>query len=178
MKQKSRILAIDLRESRFGYAALEMPGKLLDFGVATFNSPEEACRRLAILVRVFRPSVLVLDRGTGHGRRNKRRIRSILRMMRIQGQQASVSVAMISKKALRRFFVQQGARNKDATAQLLSSWFSKLLWKMPPKRKCYQTEWWIMAAFDAVALGVIYLVEHNPDAVELFRRLPVHVQTA
>jgi hypothetical protein len=174
----SRILAVDLRESRLGFAAIEMPNKLLEIGIPTFNSATGAKRRLLILLKAFKPSVLVLDRGSRRGKRNKRRLTKILRMMRNHGKLTSIRVEVISAMALRSFFAERGAYNKDDVADLLSGWFPSLSWKIPPRRKCYESERWVMAAFDAVALGVAYLSENENDAAESFRRLPVDVQTA
>src|SRR4051794_30116960 len=92
----SRILAVDLRESRLGFAAIEIPNKLLEIGIPTFNSPRGAKSRLLSLLKAFKPSVLVLDCGSTCGKRNKRRLTTILRMMRSHGQLTSIDVETIS----------------------------------------------------------------------------------
>src|SRR5579859_2057394 len=117
----SRILALDLRAHRIGYAVLEGANRLLDFGASEFGSPKMARERVRALAKIFCPFVIVVDTGAARGRRDKRRtalmIRAIRRMARLQ----SVPVAVTSGRALRRFFTLRGLRNKYDFAVLAAT---------------------------------------------------------
>ncbi len=158
-----RILAVDIRASRLGYAAFETPGRLLDVGVSRFGSPRSARSRVRTLLKRFRPAVLVLDTGTARGPRNQRHA-SIRKAVRSEARRGSVSIAVISGRTLRNFFAHHGKRNKFDIARLLGTWFPQLVRKVPPKRKCYDPEPWIMSSFDAVALGAAYLELNHSDS--------------
>jgi hypothetical protein len=64
-----RILAIDLRAQRFGYGVFEGAKRLLYWGVRAYSSgdADAAARRVADLLKLFCPSIVVVrkDRITG-----------------------------------------------------------------------------------------------------------------
>lgn len=60
MEALFRILAVDIRSRRFGYAVFETPAQLLDSGITRFASAETGAVRFAGLCKVFRPSLIVL----------------------------------------------------------------------------------------------------------------------
>ncbi len=76
----NRILAVEIRAARLGYAVLESPNQLRDFGARLFTSPHDARRRVARLLRTYRPSVLVL---AGAGARYPRDMQSRKAVARI-----------------------------------------------------------------------------------------------
>jgi len=50
--QPNRILAVEIRAGRLGYAVLETPNQLRDFGAAWFDAPVAARSRVARLLRL------------------------------------------------------------------------------------------------------------------------------
>ena len=166
----SRILAIDLRACRFGYAVFETPHHLLDGGIARFSSPAMAATRVRTLMKTCRPSVLVLDGGAARGIRNVRRTGATIAAMRKAASAVSVNATVISSSVLRAFLGDCGVRNKYDFAVVLARWFPRLSWRVPPKRKCFNAEPAVMPRFDAIGLGAVYLAQHNPNSAEFFRR--------
>src|SRR3990172_5815991 len=64
-KNEKRVLALDVRRRSFGYAVLEGPGRLLDWGVKSFRKGVNAvqvprAQKLEALLEEFLPSVVVL----------------------------------------------------------------------------------------------------------------------
>jgi len=58
---------------------------------------------------------------------------------------------------VRRFFARYNGTTKHAIASLLAGWYPDLFWKLPRKRRIWQSESYNMAVFDAAATGVAYL---------------------
>jgi len=155
--QTGRILAVVIRSCRFGYAAFEVTGRLLDYGITGFHSRAEARRRVQGLLKRFHPAILSINAGGTRGPRRKWRMSSVMRMVRRESQRASVRVAVMSARDLRAFFHQHEKTNKYDVALLITSWLPEVAWKFPPRPKFYDPEPWILASFDAIILGEAYL---------------------
>ena len=160
---RNRVLVLDLRADRIGYAAFELPLNLLDYGASRFDSKKLAWRRVSNLLRTFRPSVIVLRRVRGRSTRRQPRWRAILRMIRRGAKKIEVPVAWVTDSALHAFYRQFECRNKFQVAHLLSRRFPELARKLPSQRKPYEPEPWTMTYFDAIALGVVHLTGGEAD---------------
>lgn len=151
-----RLLVIDVRPTRFGYAAFEAPVRLLDCGVRRFRSTSKHVR-ISDLLETFQPSIVVLRMWSAHGRRNSPRLAEVMRAVRGEVRRVFIPIAFVSEKTVARFFGRYGKKSKHEIASLLATWFPALEWKLPPRRKIWQAEHWRMPIFDAVALGITYL---------------------
>src|SRR5207302_7260427 len=84
-KSLTRVLALDLHPRSFGYAVVEGPDRLLDWGVRSNRRPDNSTdalirKRLQPLLDLWRPSVLVLHNPARMPRRNPGRDRLIKRI--------------------------------------------------------------------------------------------------
>src|SRR5713226_6758614 len=159
----SRFLAMDVRPRRVGYAVFETPGLLLDFGVTRFISSAQARIRTGRLLRTAQPMVVVLRGIAQRSRRNRRRTKAIMQIIRRQAKSSSLKVAFVSERALRDCFRQHAKSTKYQVAISLAVAFPELAWRLPPRRKAWETENWQMAIFDAVALGVAHIASKAND---------------
>jgi hypothetical protein len=164
MDQKShdgRILAISLRSGRFGFAVFEGPDRLLDWGMVFYplnNGVQRASanKRVASLLTLFTPSLVVAGRtrllnvGNGSG------VRPILRSIRREASARMIPVRLMKSAEMRAVFRPLRATSKHEIASGLTEVFPELLCKLPPKRKIWETEHFRMVLFDAVALGFAY----------------------
>src|SRR5207249_4460129 len=77
--QKKRVLAVDPTSRGFGFAVLEGPGRLLDWGLVHTRTDKRArtIEGVADLLDRYRPEVLVLEEAAGS--RRAARIRALLR---------------------------------------------------------------------------------------------------
>jgi hypothetical protein len=150
----NRLLALDVRGTRIGYAALCVPSEILGFGISRINPPAKC---IEILIRRFRPSVIVLRTLVPKSTRNRHKNALALRAAMAQAQSRAITLATVSELSLKSFFRQLGARNRYEIAGILASWFPDLAWKLPAAWKFYEPEPWTMQVFDAVAVGVVYL---------------------
>ena len=153
----NRILAVEIRAGRLGYAVFETPNRLLDFGGAWFVSSFQARSRIARLLQIFRPSVIVVGSATARGLRKTPDHRLVVRIVRSEGRKLSISVARVSRRALMAYFKSQSYRNKYDRAVLIATWFPEIAWKLPTRRKFYEPEARAMIYFDATALGAVYM---------------------
>jgi hypothetical protein len=157
-----RILAIDVRADRIGYAAFETPRQLLDYGTSRFNSGNTGRARAEFLLRALTPSLLVLRRSRTQSTRRRPRWTVNRRIIEGEAKRLGVPVACVTERALKKLFTGFQCRNKFQVATLLGTWFPEIARNVPRARKCYEPEPWPMAYFDAIALGVAYVVLTGP----------------
>jgi hypothetical protein len=152
----NRILALDVRPRKFGYAAFETPMRLLDSGLSRFKSTHEAATRLDTLLMVFHPTVVVLRKIANHSPRNRLQTRSIVRVASRQVRRRSVRPIFLSERKIRNHFRNDGQVTKHTIATFIAATFPELACKLPPRRRAWDAEDRRMPIFDAVALGLVY----------------------
>ena len=153
----NRILVLDLRADRIGYAVIEASNRLLDYGATQFDSPGAAKARVSFLLRIFHPSVAVLRQVRLRSTRKNTRWTCGLRIIRAELRKFSMPVKSVTERSLKQFFRDVGCRNKFEVAALLAQRYPELTWKLPRKRKAYEPEPWTMTYFDAISLGIVYM---------------------
>jgi len=150
--RRERILAVDPRPHWVGFAVFETPTRLLDFGLVKLPSRGSKEVRFARLVERFRPRTVIIRED-----RHRRKIETFQRSVVSVSGRFSIRVERLSDHALRHYFEELGAHNKEGMAIYLAHQFPELSWKVPPARKRWQHEHQNMPIFDAVATGVVYI---------------------
>jgi hypothetical protein len=159
-----RILAIDLRAQLFGFAVLEGPRTLLDWGRKPFrnhgarNDLMVVCRKITKLLGFFAPSIIVLKHTRGRNDREPVRSKSIVEAIRREAKSRSIELVLLKRKDIHIAFRQSSGISKYEIAGLVAEIFPELAWKLPPNRKNWQPEHHNMPIFDAISLGVAYLL--------------------
>ncbi len=156
-----RFLAVDVRPRRFGFALFERPSRLLDCGVARFQSAGRAAIRIGSFIAAFHPELLILRKFAEHSRRNTAGARRVMKAVGRQARRVAVRVVFVSERRVRNTFQQKRKITKRQIAASLASMFPELGWKLPPQRKPWQSEHPRMAMFDAVSLAVAYATTHQ-----------------
>jgi hypothetical protein len=156
-----RILAIALRSRRLGFAVFEGPKRLLDWGMVFYplnNVAQHAAasKRVATLLTLFAPSVIAVRRTRSLNVRIGSGVRPILRLIRREASSRLIPVRLMRAAAVRKVFGQPRTKSKHEIAAMITQMYPELLWKLPPKRKIWESEHPIMTMFDAVALGFAY----------------------
>jgi hypothetical protein len=159
-----RVLVVDVKPRRMGFAIIETPARLLDFGIARVHSPHAGMRRVAALIPRFRPAVVVVRKIKRRSRRNQRFMRAVLRLISYDADHSSIKVAAVDERQVK-FSLGGNRLTKHEVASLLARAFPELSWKLPQPRKSWQTERWNMLIFDTVALGMAYLASTNDESV-------------
>lgn len=158
--ETTRIVAVDARSSRLGYAVFEAPMRLIDWGVKGTKG-RMGNARIADLLALFQPSVVVLPRIVTNSKRNSVGVRSTVQAVRCEACRASLPIAIASERAVKTFFERHGFRTRHEIASVLARSFPELAWKLPPRRKAWESEPARMSIFDAVRLGIAFLASQS-----------------
>jgi hypothetical protein len=159
--KKGRILALEIRPRRLGFVVFEEPTQLLDWGIRTYGRPENevsavVAKKIDILLNLYTPFMIVLQPRRGPTLKTGESIAIVMRTIQVEAEQHSIKFEFVTKPTVRRFFIQYGVATKHQIASLLAEWFEDLSWKLPPKRKPWQSEDHNMPIFDAAATGMTF----------------------
>jgi hypothetical protein len=155
--QSNRILAVEIRAARLGYAFLETPKQLRDFGVAWFDSSAAARSRLNRLLGFYWPSVVVLRGASARYPRNMRKRMAVDRIARDEARKREIPVARVSERAFSSYFERFSCHDKYDVADVIATEFPDLASRLPSRPKFYDPEPRAMLYFDSIALGTTYL---------------------
>jgi RNase H-fold protein (predicted Holliday junction resolvase) len=158
----TRIFAVDPTTKGFGYAVLESPFRLVDWGLAHVSGEKEsgAVARFEELLDQFRPDVVVLEDSSAPGSRRRPRVQKLLRKLQETARDRGIAVHAIPRLAVIECFSSPDERaTKYSITQRLAETFPELAVKVPRRRKPWQSEDERMATFDALALAVTYAMK-------------------
>jgi Holliday junction resolvasome RuvABC endonuclease subunit len=154
---------LEIRLRRVGFAVLEEPDLLLDWGIRRWRAgidPVLAIMRcVSQLLGLYSPSVVVLKRlnGARKARRRKRLIEAVMRQLVSH----TTELRTLKRSDVRHAFRRYGGRNKHEIAAAIAETFPELRPKLPPKRKAYQPERYNAVIFDAVALALTHRLSNE-----------------
>jgi len=159
----SRILAIDVRSQSFGFAALEEPNMLLDYGRKSYlardarDVTEIVHKKIGALLDFFTPSTIVLKGQCNRNGQHHLNRQKVFKVITREASVRSVEVIRLQRADIDRAFRQSGNFSKYKIAGLIVQRFPELAWKLPAKRKNWQPEHYNMTIFDAASLALAYL---------------------
>lgn len=157
-KNEKRILAIDPASRGFGFAVLEGPNQLIDWGVRSAKKEKQTrCLRLIEeLIARYEPDAIVMEDIEAKGSRRCRRVADLIdRISKLAGSR-KIRVVRLSRLKVRRAFSAAGA-NKRRIATAVAGRFPELAPRLPPSRKPWMSEDYRMSIFDAAAMGLAYV---------------------
>jgi hypothetical protein len=157
-RDELRLLALEIRPKKAGFAIFE-GSTLLDWGVTHYGAATPAIRRIGSLLDRHVPSVIVTRQRPRL--KHSRDGASIVQSIKRGAKRRSIPVRFRDAQQIRAFFKQRGCRSKHKTAVLLAEWFPELAWRVPPKRKLWQSEPHNALLFDAVATAVTFLAAES-----------------
>ncbi len=160
-----RLLAVDVRPHRLGYAVFETPLHLLDFGGTRVHSPHSSLCRVDALVARHSPAIVVFRKIGRRSPRNRPLTRASIRLISRRLRHSSITVAFVSERQVKNSLCGDRRLTKHQIASLLARAFPELALRLPPPRKPWEHEVWNMLIFDAVALGASYLASQNDESV-------------
>jgi hypothetical protein len=149
----SRILAVEVRSARFGYALFEKPRRLIDFGATSFDSPLTARSRIRRLLQFSHPSLLVLRKSL----RRKASAQSVVTVIRNEARKCAVPLIFIANRSFKSHYDSHSCRTKYDRAVFIAKLIPEIAWRLPPSRKFYEPEPLAMIYFDSIALAVAHL---------------------
>jgi len=162
---ETTVLAIDPAIREFGFAVLEAPSNLLDWGLK--SAPRGSNRLLpkvdALLTR-YRPTLLVLENVDAPGARRRSRARQEIRAIERLALQREVPVERISRLAVLETFAP--GKGKYEVALRLAEIFPVLKPRLPRKRKAWMIEDARTNIFDALGFAAAFVARASGEAPE------------
>lgn len=150
------VLAIFPSTRGFGYAVLEGPTSLLDWGVKGARGGRknaQSLQRVRELFAFYRPDVLVLEDYEGQGSRRAKRIQQLIDAVAALAEKEKVVTAFFSRVEVRTCF---GLTTKRQIAEAVARNFPELEPRLPPVRRIWMSEDVRMNIFDAAALAMTF----------------------
>ena len=165
----TRVLAIDPATRGYGFAVLEGPRRLVDWGVASVRRNKRALSltRLAAQIRLFRPGVVVLPDPADGRHPRCARVRELIHAMQALAAKEEIKTRLISRAHVVSLFAPLGADTKHEIAVAIARRFpAELAHRVPPPRRPWMPEHHNMPIFDALALALAWFhcheKEHHP----------------
>jgi len=159
-----RVLAIDPYLRGFGWALLEGPDLLVDWGICQTRTkkPERALGRVAAILHRYAPHLIVVE-DIRHPRcRRRDRAGVLISEICDMAGAANVAVRTVAMEDVREHYRAVGAKSKNAVARLVVERFPELQPILPPYRKNWMREDERMAVFDAIAMALVATGDANP----------------
>ena len=159
---RDRVLVLDLRSGKCGFAVFEGPHDLLDFGTRSYarkyGSAKAASRRqFARLLTLHRPSLIVFRSAITGSNTTRTRMELIVMTLRRLARSHRVRARLLSRQKVKSFFEAQVLATKYAVALHLAEQFLELTGKLTRKgRKPWESEHPQMPVFDAVATAMVH----------------------
>ena len=156
-----RVLAFDASTRGFGFAVMEGPRSLIEWGARRSRGEKNpaALKQVARLLESYWPDVIAIeDCGDKHCRRSPRVRRlamDIIKLAKTKG----VKVRNLSRRRITAVLSQSGGLTKRQIATTIAEQFPELSPQLPPVRKPWKTEDHRMALFSAMALALTFFSE-------------------
>jgi Holliday junction resolvasome RuvABC endonuclease subunit len=150
------VLAIDPTHRGFGFAVLEDPGGLIDWGTRLARGPKNpgSLRAVKDLLRLYQPDTLAIEDLAAAQSRRCGRVRQLLRSIARVAEALDLEVVAVSPEAWRVRCAGFKDATKEQVAAALALRFPELASRIPPHRKPWMSEDSRMTMFDAAALAI------------------------
>ena len=149
------VLGIDPYSRGVGFAVLEGPESLVDWGLKSTGQADsaKALRIIEKLIHRFRPDVLAIEAWDAADSRRCKRIRRLLDRLATSGRE-SCQVCVVSGQQLRTLGPLAEVNTKHGRARFLAERFPELQAFLPHFRKPWMSEEDRMAIFDALGFAL------------------------
>ena len=153
-----RVLAVDPSTRGFGFAVLEGPERLVDWGVkeTKVDKNKRTLKLVEDLIDRYKPTVIVVEDYEGKGSRRCRRIQGLINDISKLAAKRNIKVRSFSRVKVKQAFSESGASNKYEIAVTIANRFPELAPRLPRFRKPWMSEDYRMSIFDAVAFGIAF----------------------
>jgi hypothetical protein len=167
MAMPDRLLALEIRASKVGFAVLEGSARLLDWGVRSFGEQGQKISstvsdRIITLLAFHNPSTVVVRVRKYHSTVQNKTFLAIVAAIKAETTRNSKEFCVLSTRQVRDHFALRGQTTKHDIATSLANQFEELSWKLPHRRKAFQSEARAMLVFDALANGIAFVERQTP----------------
>lgn len=155
-----RILAIDPYRKGFGFALMEGPEHLIDFGVKTVRTGKDknaqSLKKIAAMIDRYRPNVVIVEEYQSEDYRRRRRARRLLRNVIKLAAEKKLKAKFVSRRLVKKVFNPHIAVTKRQISIELAKLFPELEPYLYRYRKPWMSETVGANIFDAVTLALIF----------------------
>ena len=154
-----RVLAIDPSTRGFGFAVLEGPNRLIDWGVKETKTDkrQRSLKLVAELIELYQPSVIVVEDSAAKGSRRCGRVQELIEAISKLALKRNIRVKSFARLKVKQAFAESGPTNKYEIAVAIAKRFPELTPRIPRFRKPWMSEDYRMSIFDAAVLAVTFL---------------------
>ena len=137
-----------------GYACVETPETLVDYGVVTVQpvSNEKVFARAKKFIDFFKPTVILIRDVDDPVTRRAKRIQNLVGIITEYAQEHNIPVYRYSRGKIQEVFEINGIKTKQEIAEQIVQWFPELAPRLPKVRKAWMDEDYNMGVFDAISL--------------------------
>jgi hypothetical protein len=137
-----------------GYACIETPQTLVDYGVVTVQpvSNEKVFARAKKLIELFQPTVILIRDNDDPVKHRSQRVQTLAAMIAKYAKTQDITVYHYSRNKIREVFEINGIKAKHEIAQLITQWFPELAPRLPEYRRASMNEGYNTGVFDAISL--------------------------
>jgi lipase chaperone LimK len=167
-ERKDRLLALEIRSRWTGFVGIEAAARLTEWGrrkhkVKGSKFADLVKRRIDAILDLWLPARIVVRTRPIRSPKARRRISTIVSVVRREARKNSIEFRAISAKDVRQFFAARQCKSKYQIATLIARQFPELSWRLPPKRKSWKAEDHRMVIFDAAATALAFLNKSPPE---------------
>ncbi len=155
----TRIFALDPTNKGFGYAVIELPLRLVEWGLTRIKGDKHTDAILGFekLLDRFRPDAVILEDVDAPGSRRQPRVRRLIEALLKLARERGIAVYAVARTAVLKCFPpSEGVATKHSVAKQLSFQFPELKDNLPAPRKPWQSAREGMSFFNALALAMTY----------------------
>jgi len=153
--ENSRVLGIAPSSRGFGFAVMTKGRVLVDWGVKVVKSGgknERCLSRAAELIEIYEPSMILIGDHSKGGRSG--RIQDLAREIAALAGENGIEVKLFSRKQVNLKILRTEAGTKHQLATSLAGRYGEQLsFRLPAKRRPWESEAYQMDIFSAVALA-------------------------
>lgn len=153
-----RVMAISIASGRVGYAVLEGPQFLIDWGVLDVRgvNDKERISKIVETIAWNLPDILVLEDVKAKGCMKGARSRVLIKRIKSESSLRAIDTVMISRMDVRCLFAPLHGHNKDVIARTVANHFPELLRALPRERRPWDAEQYRMTLFEAASYALVY----------------------
>jgi|ERR1041385_1794627 hypothetical protein len=153
-----RALAVYPSMRSIGFAVLEEPDELIDWGVRTTRRDKNNRGVLLVndLINRYKPDILIVEDWGAKGFRRSLRTQALMQDLVRFASRRKIKTRTISRHTVRKTFTRFDALTKYQIARVIATNFPELAPQMPPIRKPWMKEDYKMCIFDSVALSLTF----------------------
>jgi hypothetical protein len=155
-----RHLALEVRSRKLGFAVFQ-GSDLLDWGARRYAAgavgAAGAFEKLRSLLKLYAPHIVIARQTRRvHDESSEIAARRLYKI-RMELRSRSIRLVVVNRRDVRRFFAQYGCRAKHDIASLIANRFPELKWRLPRRRKPWDSEAHAAAVFDAIGTAIAFI---------------------